>query len=99
MGGTEIYVNSSGDVYPCKLVTGAAQRAGNIRRASLSELYGSPVLASMRESTVFHGQNLSDCRSCYIRGACGGGCRAYHMARPEICIATAVTCAGSCGIR
>ncbi|MEU1629520.1 StsB family radical SAM/SPASM domain sactipeptide maturase [Streptomyces sp. NPDC020096] len=80
MGGTEIYVNSLGDVYPCKLVTESVHKAGNIRQHRLTELFASPVLADMRANSVFNGENLKDCRRCYIRAACGGGCRAYHMA-------------------
>jgi radical SAM protein with 4Fe4S-binding SPASM domain len=80
MGGNEIYVNSLGNVYPCKLVTEPEHRAGNLRRASLRELFASPVLADLRSNAVFAGDNLTDCRKCYIRGACAGGCRAYHMA-------------------
>lgn len=81
MGGTEIYVNSLGDVYPCKLVTEEKHRAGNVRSTPLRELFESPLLADLRSNSVFQGDNLTDCRRCYIRGACGGGCRAYHMAR------------------
>ncbi|MEU8148067.1 StsB family radical SAM/SPASM domain sactipeptide maturase [Nonomuraea sp. NPDC048901] len=80
LGGTEIYVNSLGNVYPCKLVTGTEHLAGNVRRSSLRELFASPVLADLRSNAVFAGDNLTDCRRCYIRGACAGGCRAYHMA-------------------
>jgi radical SAM protein with 4Fe4S-binding SPASM domain len=80
MGGNEIYVNSLGNVFPCKLVTGLEHCAGNLRQKKLTDLFASPVLSNMRGSTVFSGPNLSDCRRCYIRGACGGGCRAYHMA-------------------
>jgi radical SAM protein with 4Fe4S-binding SPASM domain len=80
MGGNEIYVDSLGDVYPCKLVTKQIHRAGNVRHKPLAELFAAPVLADMRTSTVFSGDRLADCRKCYIRGACGGGCRAYHMA-------------------
>lgn len=80
MGGNEIYVNSLGDVYPCKLVTKPKYRAGNIRRKPLAELFAVPHFADMRHNSVFEGENLADCRRCYIRGACGGGCRAYHMA-------------------
>lgn len=80
MGGNEIYVNSLGDVYPCKLVTEQIHKAGNVRQRRLTELFASPVLADMRGNSVFSGENLKDCRRCYIRGACGGGCRAYHMA-------------------
>jgi MoaA/NifB/PqqE/SkfB family radical SAM enzyme len=49
LGGTEIYVNSLGDVYPCKLVTGRSHRAGSLKLASLAELYASPVLGRLRE--------------------------------------------------
>ncbi|WP_197358128.1 StsB family radical SAM/SPASM domain sactipeptide maturase, partial [Streptomyces clavuligerus] len=80
MGGNEIYLDSLGDVYPCKLVTREVHRAGNIREKPLTELFHSPLFASLRGNSVFHGENLSDCRRCYIRGACGGGCRGYHMA-------------------
>ncbi|MFY1696301.1 StsB family radical SAM/SPASM domain sactipeptide maturase [Solwaraspora sp. WMMA2101] len=80
IGGNEIYVNSLGDVYPCKLVTERHHKVGNIRSTGLRELFGSPMLADLRTSAVFAGDNLADCRRCYIRGACAGGCRAYHMA-------------------
>ncbi|MEU1789599.1 StsB family radical SAM/SPASM domain sactipeptide maturase [Streptomyces sparsogenes] len=80
MGGNEIYVNSLGDVYPCKLVTEPVHKAGNVRQRPLAELFAAPVLADMRTNSVFSGENLKDCRRCYIRAACGGGCRAYHMA-------------------
>jgi radical SAM protein with 4Fe4S-binding SPASM domain len=80
LGGNEIYVNSLGDVYPCKLVTGREHRAGNVKKTPLRELFASPVLADLRSNAVFAGDNLTDCRRCYIRGACAGGCRAYHMA-------------------
>jgi len=81
LGGNEIYVNSLGDVYPCKLITDRPHKAGNIRERPLAELFASPVLADLRGSSVFHGTNLRDCRRCYIRGGCGGGCRAFHAAQ------------------
>ncbi|GLF93059.1 StsB family radical SAM/SPASM domain sactipeptide maturase [Streptomyces yaizuensis] len=80
MGGNEIYINSLGDVYPCKLVTKQVHLAGNVRHKPLAELFRSPLLADMRGNSVVEGKNLEDCRRCYIRGACGGGCRGYHMA-------------------
>lgn len=80
MGGNEIYVNSLGDVYPCKLVTGREQLAGNVRRQSLAEIFHSPILSGMRMSTVYSGDYHADCERCYIKAACGGGCRAAHMA-------------------
>jgi radical SAM protein with 4Fe4S-binding SPASM domain len=81
LGGNEIYVNSLGNVYPCKLVTGPQDLAGNVRQAPLSEIFAAPVLADIRSSTVFGGSVHTDCSRCYIKGACGGGCRAYHLAR------------------
>ncbi len=81
MGGHEIYVDSLGEVYPCKLVTGAEHSAGNIRSTPLRELFDSPVLQEMRANFALDGHNLTDCTRCYIKGACGGGCRAHHMAR------------------
>jgi radical SAM protein with 4Fe4S-binding SPASM domain len=83
MGGHEIYVNSLGDVYPCKLVTGQAQFAGNVRRQPLSEIFASPVLREMRTSTVFGGDYHADCAKCYIKASCGGGCRAYHLSESQ----------------
>ncbi|GIH67933.1 StsB family radical SAM/SPASM domain sactipeptide maturase [Sphaerimonospora thailandensis] len=79
MGGNEIYINSLGDVYPCKLVTERSHFAGNVRRQSLSEIFAGPLLRGMRSSTVFGGDYHADCAKCYIKASCGGGCRATHM--------------------
>jgi radical SAM protein with 4Fe4S-binding SPASM domain len=81
MGGDEIYVNSLGNVYPCKLVTGLGELAGNIRNTTLAELFQAPSMKELRDSTVYGGSVHTDCSRCYIKGACGGGCRAFHMAR------------------
>ncbi|GGL07190.1 hypothetical protein Sme01_11930 [Sphaerisporangium melleum] len=81
MGGNEIYVNSLGDVYPCKLITGRAQYAGNVRERPLAEIFAAPVLSAMRRSTVYGGDYHADCAKCYIKPSCGGGCRAAHMAQ------------------
>lgn len=79
MGGNEIYIDSTGNVYPCKLVTEKSHHAGNVREQSLKEIFDHPLLRGMRKSTVFEGEFHSDCRKCYIRSSCGGGCRATHM--------------------
>jgi radical SAM protein with 4Fe4S-binding SPASM domain len=81
MGGNEIFVSSLGNLYPCKLVRGLGELAGNVRQATVSELFATDVLREMRESTVFGGSVHTDCDRCYIKGACGGGCRAFHMAQ------------------
>ncbi|AGL17729.1 StsB family radical SAM/SPASM domain sactipeptide maturase [Actinoplanes sp. N902-109] len=79
MGGNEIYINSLGDVYPCKLVTGTREHAGNVRRQRLADIFAGPVLGPMRRSTVFGGEYHADCAKCYIKPNCGGGCRATHL--------------------
>ncbi|WP_051452068.1 StsB family radical SAM/SPASM domain sactipeptide maturase [Actinospica robiniae] len=80
MGGNEIYINSLGDVYPCKLVTDQTAYAGNVRERPLREIFEGPVLRGMRMSTVsFAGEYHADCSRCYIKASCGGGCRATHM--------------------
>jgi radical SAM protein with 4Fe4S-binding SPASM domain len=79
MGGNEIYVDSIGNVYPCKLVTDKTHLAGNIRKQTLEEIFDHPKLRSMRNSTVFGGEYHEDCQKCYIKSSCGGGCRATHM--------------------
>jgi radical SAM protein with 4Fe4S-binding SPASM domain len=79
MGGNEIYVDSVGNVYPCKLVTEKSHHAGNLRKQSLKEIFDHPLLRGMRNSTVFSGEYHQDCQKCYIKSSCGGGCRATHM--------------------
>jgi radical SAM protein with 4Fe4S-binding SPASM domain len=79
MGGNEIYVNSLGDVYPCKLITGREHLAGNVRRESLREIFEGELLFEMRNSTVFGGGYHADCAKCYVKPFCGGGCRATHL--------------------
>jgi radical SAM protein with 4Fe4S-binding SPASM domain len=83
MGGTEIYVNSLGNVYPCKLITSDADIAGNVRSQPLAEIFANPQLAAMRVSSPLTGGGSvhTDCTKCYVRGGCGGGCRGYHLAR------------------
>lgn len=74
-GGREIYVNSSGEVFPCKVVAEPQQRAGSLRDRSLREMWALPVFERLRKMSV---TTLQGCRDCYVRGACGGGCRAHH---------------------
>ncbi|GIG68792.1 StsB family radical SAM/SPASM domain sactipeptide maturase [Phytomonospora endophytica] len=81
MGSNEIYVNSLGAVYPCKLVTSPKDLAGNVKASSLREIFNGELFAEFQNSTIFGGTVHTDCERCYIKGACGGGCRAYHLAQ------------------
>jgi radical SAM protein with 4Fe4S-binding SPASM domain len=80
MGGNEIGIDPRGNVTACKLLTEDVHIAGNIRQTQLSDVFTSGPLADLRSNSVLAGNNLRDCRSCYVRGGCGGGCRAFHMA-------------------
>ena len=50
LGGNEIYVDSLGNVYPCKLVTDRQFHAGNVKLKPLGEIVGSPLLRNMATS-------------------------------------------------
>jgi radical SAM protein with 4Fe4S-binding SPASM domain len=77
MGTGEIYVDSRGNVYPCKLVTTPEWRAGNIRERPLKEiLLNSPALQRAHNLSI---TKQLGCRTCIIRRLCGGGCRGMHM--------------------
>ncbi len=76
MGSGEIYVNSVGDVFPCKLVTLQFWYSGNVKRQTLNEILQAEALQRARDLSV---ENRLGCRSCIIRRLCGGGCRGIHM--------------------
>lgn len=76
LGGNEIYITSVGDVFPCKLVTNPAFNAGNLRSQPLTKIFESPVLSRLQQMTVYE---RNGCSTCYVRGSCGGGCRAHHQ--------------------
>lgn len=76
MGSGEIYIDSQGNVYPCKLVTTRDWYSGNVRQASLAEILSASPLQKARDLSV---SDIKGCRSCIIRRLCGGGCRGNHL--------------------
>jgi len=76
MGSGEIYVNSQGQVYPCKLVTTPEWFAGSLREAPLQEILRRQAIRRARDHSVM---DTPGCRSCIIRRLCGGGCRGFHL--------------------
>jgi radical SAM protein with 4Fe4S-binding SPASM domain len=78
MGSGEFYVDSQGNVYPCKLVTEPQWRSGNIRENSLISLIKSHSMNTARDMDVM---SREGCRTCVIRRLCGGGCRGIHMGK------------------
>jgi radical SAM protein with 4Fe4S-binding SPASM domain len=75
---SEISISETGNVYPCQLLTDDEFIAGNVRNASIKEIYyHSPVLEKARAVSV---DSLEKCHDCPIRLLCAGACRArdYH---------------------
>lgn len=76
MGSGEIYIDSQGRVYPCKLVTTASWYSGSVKETSLKSILSSAEMVRARDISV---EEIKGCRSCIIRRLCGGGCRGNHM--------------------
>ena len=78
IGGAELSVSPTGDVYPCQLLHYPEFLLGNVHEQPLSELYRtSDVVRRCAGMTV---DRIEGCRDCFLRYVCGGACRAraYH---------------------
>ena len=74
IGGAEISISASGDVYPCQLLHYPEFLIGNIHEGKISEMISdSPVLEKCAKMTV---DNIKGCATCAIKYICGGACRA-----------------------
>jgi radical SAM protein with 4Fe4S-binding SPASM domain len=78
-GISECFVESTGDVYPCELLSddlfGADHRAGNVAETSFSDIWEhATAFHQMRELSI---DDLADeCRNCEFASFCLGGCHA-----------------------
>lgn len=78
IGGAELSVSATGDVYPCQLLHYPEFLMGNVQQSPLSKIIAtSPVMEQCARMTV---DNIEGCRTCMLRYLCGGACRArdYH---------------------
>ena len=78
IGGSELSISATGDVYPCQLLHYPQFYIGNIHENSLVCLYrDSDIIKKCATMTV---DNIEGCKSCPIKYICGGACRAraYH---------------------
>ena len=81
IGGAEVSVSPTGDVYPCQLLHYPEFLIGNVHDRPLTELIAdSPVTERCARLTV---DNIEGCRDCFLRYVCGGACRAraWHECR------------------
>jgi radical SAM protein with 4Fe4S-binding SPASM domain len=74
IGGAELSISPTGDVYPCQLLHYPSFLIGNVHEQPLSELVqASPVISQCAAMTV---DNIEGCSACFLRYVCGGACRA-----------------------
>ena len=74
VGGTELSISETGDIYPCQLLHYPQFLIGNIHKDRISELFEtSPVIKQCSEMVV---DNIEGCSSCFLKYVCGGACRA-----------------------
>ena len=74
IGGAELSISASGDVYPCQLLHYPEFLIGNIHESKVSEMVSnSPIIEKCAKMTV---DNFRGCSTCAIKYICGGACRA-----------------------
>ncbi len=74
IGGSELSISASGDVYPCQLLHYPEFLIGNVHECDVSEMISkSPVIEQCARMTV---DNIEGCSTCAIKYICGGACRA-----------------------
>lgn len=74
IGGAELSISASGDVYPCQLLHYPEFLIGNIHECKVSEMIAqSLVIEKCAKMTV---DNIDGCSTCAIKYICGGACRA-----------------------
>ncbi len=79
----KICVNSDGHVYPCGSLNGDKHfDAGSVRKKSLKDIWlNSKAMKKGRANSV---QNKEECRECYLRYFCGGGCTSHSYYASEV---------------
>ena len=72
----KLCVNADGNVYPCASLNGDKNfNAGSVRKKTLKDIWlHSGAMERGRENSV---QNKVECRECYLRYFCGGGCTSH----------------------
>ena len=74
IGGSELSISETGDVYPCQLLHYPQFLIGNIHKNKVSDLHNnSPIICQCSEMVV---DNIKGCSTCFLKYVCGGACRA-----------------------
>ena len=78
IGGSEISISPTGDVYPCQLLHYPEFLMGNVRDSGIDEILSTSDVVKRYSCMVV--DNIEGCSTCFLRYVCGGACRAraYH---------------------
>ena len=81
VGGSEISISATGDVYPCQLLHYPEFLMGNVHEKNIREILSASSVVEQCAAMVV--DNIEGCRDCFLRYVCGGACRAraYHECR------------------
>ena len=74
VGGSELSISETGDIYPCQLLHYPQFLIGNIHKDKISELYETSLVIKQCSEMVV--DNIEGCSSCFLKYVCGGACRA-----------------------
>ena len=74
VGGSELSISETGDIYPCQLLHYPQFLIGNIHKDKISELYETSIVIKQCSEMVV--DNIEGCSSCMLKYVCGGACRA-----------------------
>jgi radical SAM protein with 4Fe4S-binding SPASM domain len=79
----KVCVNADGHVYPCASLNGdRAFDGGSVRKKSLEDIWlNSRIMNRCRNNSVIDKQ---ECRECYLRFFCGGGCTSHSFYASEV---------------
>ena len=75
-GVKEIYINSKGEVFPCRLMYENEHCLGNLFEIKLKEILKTKKLKDIQN--MVYVENITTCKGCEIKYICGGGCRHTH---------------------
>jgi len=74
--GRSLAITSTGDLFPCPLLTDARFSLGNLRKGVLDEIAYSTKREQLVQDYCDRLQHLEKCKTCDWRGFCQGGCPA-----------------------
>jgi uncharacterized protein len=78
--GQNLYVEPTGEAFPCYAYHGVHTRLGNVVELGLKETLQSANFTSLSRHTV---DGNAKCRECEVRYLCGGACRAWGGAEAQ----------------